>query len=101
MQCALAAIRCKEDDYFGRKYRRIKARRGHKRAIIAIARMMLVCIHDMLANGEESDPVDRDREDRKEEERRAAKEAADEQERMAIEFLASRGYDVSHLRAPA
>ena len=64
------------------------ARRGHKRAIIAIARMMLVCIHDMLKNGETSGPADRESEERKEE-RRAAKEAADEQEREAIECRAS------------
>ena len=102
VQCALvAATRCKEDDYFARKYQRIKARRGHKRAIIAIARMMLVCIYNMLKNGETFSPVDREREERKEE-RRAAKAAADNsKEREAIELLASLGYDVSHLRAPA
>ena len=106
VQCALvAATRCLEDDYFARKYRRVKARRGHKRATVAIARMMLTCIYNMPENGEESDPVDREREDRNEERRekkarRVAKAAADDQEREAIELLASRGWDVSRLRGP-
>ena len=101
VQCALGAIRCKEDDYFLRKYRRIKARRGHKRAIIAISRMMLTCIYHMLTNGEVFNPTDRTAEDRRDEERRAVRAAGDEQERMAIELLESRGYDVSLLGIPA
>ena len=96
MQCAQAAIRCKEDDYFLRKYRRIKPRRGHKRATVAIARMMPACIYHMLKNGEVSDPADR-----RAEERRARRAADDEQERKAIELLGSRGYDVSRLGVPA
>lgn len=43
IQCALGAIKDKES-YFGIKYSRIKKRRGHKKAIIAIARMRLVSI---------------------------------------------------------
>ena len=101
MQCALGAIRCKEDDYFLRKYRRIKPRRGHKRATVAISRMMLTCIYHMLTNGEVFNPTDRTAEDRRDEERRAVRAAGDEQERMAIELLESRGYDVSLLGIPA
>ena len=41
VQCALAAIRSKKNPYFAIKYQRIKKRRGHKKAVIAIARMML------------------------------------------------------------
>ena len=42
VQCALAAIKSKKQPYFAIKYGRIKKRRGHKKAIIAIARMMMV-----------------------------------------------------------
>lgn len=57
VQCALSSIKDK-DSYFGRKYQRIKKRRGHKKAIIAIARMMLVCIYHMILTGETFQPSD-------------------------------------------
>ena len=57
VQCALAAIKNK-DSYFGQKYSKIKRRRGHKKAIIAIARMMLVCIYHMILTGEKFNPSD-------------------------------------------
>ena len=55
--CALSSIKDK-NSYFGIKYCRIKKRRGHKKAIIAIARMMLVCIYHMILTGEEFNPCD-------------------------------------------
>ena len=58
VQCALAAIRSKKEPYFAIKYEKLKKRRGHKKAIIAIARMMLVCIYHMLSNGESFNPSD-------------------------------------------
>lgn len=58
VQCANAAIKDKKDPYFKIKYDRIKKRRGHKRAIIAIARMMLTCIYHMLLNKEVFNPKD-------------------------------------------
>lgn len=39
----------KKQPYFAVKYERIKKRRGHKKAIIAIARMMVVCIYHMVS----------------------------------------------------
>ena len=57
VQCALSAIKDKAS-YFGRKYSNIKKRRGHKKAIIAIARMMLVSIYHMILTGEEFQPTD-------------------------------------------
>lgn len=57
VQCALSSIKDK-NSYFGIKYCRIKKRRGHKKAIIAIARMMLVCIYHMILTGEEFNPCD-------------------------------------------
>ncbi|MDD3416897.1 MAG: transposase [Lachnospiraceae bacterium] len=43
VQCALAAIKSKKQPYFAIKYDRIKKLRGHKKAIISIARLMMVC----------------------------------------------------------
>ena len=57
VQCALAAIKDPKG-YFGIKYRRIRKRRGHKKAIIAIARMMMVCIYHMILTGEAFNPSD-------------------------------------------
>lgn len=57
VQCALASIKDK-NSYFGIKYYRIKKRRGHKKAIIAIARMMLICIYHMILTGEQFCPSD-------------------------------------------
>lgn len=59
VQCALAAVRDRKS-YFGIKYGRIKKRRGHKKAIIAIARMMLICIYHMILTGESFHPSDYD-----------------------------------------
>ena len=99
VQCALvAATRCGEEDYFAGKYRRIKARRGHKRAIIAVARMMLACIYRMLSNGEMFDPTDRGRGAGAGDGRCAG--APDDGAARAIELLSSLGYDVSSLRVP-
>lgn len=58
VQCALAAIKSKKEPYFAIKYQRIKKRRGHKKAIITIARMMLICIYHMILNGEKFNPSD-------------------------------------------
>lgn len=58
VQCALAAVMSKKEPYFAIKYEKLKKRRGHKKAIIAIARMMLVCIYHMLSNGESFNPCD-------------------------------------------
>ena len=59
VQCALVTIK-NPNGYFGIKYRRIKKRRGHKKAIIAIARMMLICICHMILTGESFRPSDYD-----------------------------------------
>jgi len=48
---AMGAIRVK-DGHFARKYRRIKARSGHKVAIGAIKHAILIAIYHMLKNGE-------------------------------------------------
>lgn len=60
VQCALNAVRADSDGgiYFRTKYQNIKSRRGHKIAIIAVARMMLVAIYNMLSKGEDFKPTD-------------------------------------------
>ena len=58
VQCALAAIKSKKQPYFSIKYGRIKKRRGHKKAIIAIARMMMVCIYHMVSEKQPFNPTD-------------------------------------------
>lgn len=58
VQCALCAIRSKDNTYFKTKYDTIKKRRGHKKAIIAIARRMLTCIYHILTKNESFNPVD-------------------------------------------
>lgn len=61
VQCALAAIKStKKEPYFYYKYQALVKRRGHKKAIIAIARKMLVCIYHMIRNDAEFLPVDYD-----------------------------------------
>lgn len=47
VQCALSTIK-DTTSHFGRKYSNIKKRRGHKKAIIAIACMILVSIYHMI-----------------------------------------------------
>ena len=92
VQCALGAIKDKEG-YFGIKYSRIKKRRGHKKAIIAIARMMLVSIYHMILTGETFNPSDY-------ESFRNPKPPIKQQdltEESAIEFLKKSGFDVSKL----
>ena len=50
VQIANALSRSKKHPEFIERYRRIKARRGHKKAIIAICRMLLTAIWNMLTN---------------------------------------------------
>ncbi len=52
VQCANAAIKNKKFTYFKTRYDQIKKRRGHKKAIIAIAHMLLNCIYHMLNKNE-------------------------------------------------
>lgn len=58
VQAAHAAVKDKVNPYYALKYERIAKRRGKKRAIIAIARMILTAIYSMLSTGEIWNPVD-------------------------------------------
>ena len=50
VQCAWAAVR-KKDSYLHTLFRRIKARRGPKKAIVAVAASILTAIYHMLKDG--------------------------------------------------
>lgn len=52
VQCALAAIKSNKHPEVKNRYQSIKKRRGHKKAIIAIARMLLTAIYNILKKNE-------------------------------------------------
>nr|WP_279218238.1 IS110 family transposase [Eubacterium sp. AF19-12LB] len=56
VQCAHAAVKSDKSPYYKKKYEALVKRRGKKRAIIAIARMILTAIYQMLSTGEEWNP---------------------------------------------
>jgi transposase len=58
VQVAHAAVKSNSSPYYKIKYERICKRRGKKRAIIAIARMILTAIYHMFVTGEEWNPSD-------------------------------------------
>lgn len=58
VQCAHAAVKSTTSPYYQTKYERISKRRGKKRAIIAIARMILTAAYHMLSTGETWNPCD-------------------------------------------
>ena len=91
VQCALAAVKSNKEPYFAVKYQKIKKRRGHKKAIIAIARMMLTCIYHMIQTGESFNPSDY------EDFKNPTPHKVILNDQNAIAFLASQGYDVSSL----
>jgi len=58
VEAAHAAVLSTDSPYYRMKYERISKRRGKKRAIIAIARMILTAVFNMLTTGEVWNPVD-------------------------------------------
>ena len=56
VQCALCAIRAKQFPEVRRRYFALKKRKGHKKAVIAIARMLLTAIYNMLKKNQPYDP---------------------------------------------
>lgn len=56
VQCALAAVRSKNHPEVANRYQALKKRRGHKKAIIAIARMLLTAIYNILKKNEPYNP---------------------------------------------
>ena len=92
VEAAHAAVKDKTNPYYALKYERIAKRRGKKRAIIAIARMILTAIYSMLSTGEVWNPVDLYKVDMPEhlKEKQRAKAV-----KQAIRFLESQGLKVS------
>ncbi len=58
VQCAHAAVKSDKSPYYKKKYESLVKRRGKKRAIIAIARMILTAIFQMFTTGEAWNPCD-------------------------------------------
>ena len=56
VQIANALIKSKKHPEFRVRYQRIKARRGHKKAIIAICRMLLTAIWNVICKREPYSP---------------------------------------------
>jgi len=52
IQCALAAVKCRGDSKFKAFYLRVRARRGHGVAIVALAGKMLGVMYHLLVMGE-------------------------------------------------
>jgi hypothetical protein len=92
VEVAHAAVKDKTDPYYALKYERIAKRRGKKRAIIAIARMILTAIYEMFSTGEVWNPVDLYKVDMPEhlKEKQLAKAV-----KQAIHFLETQGLKVS------
>ncbi|MDD4610089.1 MAG: IS110 family transposase [Bacteroidaceae bacterium] len=58
VQCAHAAVKSQTAPYYKNKYEHLAKRRGKKRSIIAIARMILTAVYHMLSTGETWNPCD-------------------------------------------
>ena len=91
VQCALSAIKSNTQPYYKVKYERIKKRRGHKKAIIAIARMILTSIYHIILTGEVFNPSDIDTYNKT---KSFKKELTPE---LALKFLQESGYDISSI----
>ena len=56
VQCANAVVKSTKHPEMRNRYLHLKKRRGHKKAIITIARMLLTALYHMLKNGENYNP---------------------------------------------
>jgi len=83
-QCALAASK-RKDSYLQAQFYRIKARRGPKKAIIAVAASMLTTIYHMLKDGTMYKDLGRNHFDRR---------TKDQQKNRLVKRLADLGYAV-------
>ena len=92
VQVAHAAVKASDNSYYRLKYEQISTRRGKKRAIIAIARMILTAIFQMMTTGEVWNPTDLFKVDMPEslKERQLSKAV-----KQATKFLEKQGLTVS------
>ncbi|RED51182.1 IS110 family transposase [Cohnella phaseoli] len=56
VQCATAVVKSEKHPEIRNRYLQLKRRRGHKRAVIAIARMLLTAIYHILKNKQPYNP---------------------------------------------
>jgi transposase len=99
VQAAHAAVKSNTSIYYRIKYERIAKRRGKKRAIIAISRMMLTSVYHMLQTGETFNPCDLCYIDMPQELRNKQKEKA---LRQAAKLLIAQGVvSPEHISLPA
>ena len=84
VQCAWAAVK-KKDSYLQAQFYRIKARRGPKKAIMAVAASILTAIYHMLKDGTMYRDLGRNHFDRR---------STDQQKNRLIKRLAELGYAV-------
>lgn len=89
VQVANALIKSKKHPEFKERYRRIKSHRGHKKAIIAVCKMLLTAIWNMLSKLEPYNPVGFL-------EHRPAKQGKTLTVSQAIELLRLRGYTITN-----
>lgn len=88
VQVAHAAVKSTKSPYYKNKYERICKRRGKKRVIIAIARIILTAVFHMFETGEEWNPCDLYKVDMPQEMQDKQKEKAIKQ---ALKLLISNG----------
>ena len=84
VQCAWAAVK-KKDSYLQAQFYRIKARRGPKKAIMAVAASILTAIYHMLKHGTMYKDLGRNHFDRR---------STDKQKQRLVKRLAELGYAV-------
>jgi transposase len=84
VQCAWAAVK-KKDSYLQAQFYRIKARRGPKKAIMAVAASILTAIYHMLKDGTMYQDLGRKHFDRR---------STDQQKNALVKRLADLGYAV-------
>jgi transposase len=84
VQCAWAAVK-KKDSYLQAQFFRIAARRGRKKAILAVAASMLTAIYHMLKDGTLYQDLGRNYLDRR---------STDQQKKRLVKRLADLGYAV-------
>lgn len=89
VQVANALIKSKKHPEFKERYRRIKSHRGHKKAIIAVCKMLLTAIWNMLSKLEHYNP-DGFLEHRPVNEKRVLTKS------QALELLRLRGYTITN-----
>jgi len=88
VQCANAAVKSDKHPEIRNRYLKLKKRRGHKKAIIAIARMLLTAIYNILKKNE---PYNSELYKKSDEQPKPSIFSVD----LAIRMLLTQGYSVS------